>query len=190
MEVLRLFLYNQVSHVTGYPARSRDKSRDRHTVTVTRSLSHGHRHTITATRSQPLRPGHVTGHVPSHVMSYVPGYVPAPLTMGTHQEPLALRHSQRPLAFWHPRPLLPFSPRPLFSLWPTPFVNYDQWRPLSLGGPWPSPISDLRRLLAYKALLATVGYQGVVVIRNGRVIKPIVRGGGLGGISWWCGGMS
>ena len=48
---------------------------------------HGHSHP---------RPGHVPGHVPSHVMSHVPGYVSAPLTMGTHQGPLALGHSRRP----------------------------------------------------------------------------------------------
>ena len=42
-----------LSHVTGYPARSRDRSCDRHTVTATRSLPHGHRHTATATWSPP-----------------------------------------------------------------------------------------------------------------------------------------
>ena len=86
---------------TGYPARSRDRSCDRHTVTATRSPPHGYRYPW-------------PGHVPGHVMSHVPGYVSAPLTMGTHQRPLALGHSRRPLALWHPRPLLPFGPRPLF----------------------------------------------------------------------------
>ena len=81
-------------------------------------------------------------------------------------------------------------PAATLSSWPTPFVNHGRWRPASLSGPRPSPASDLRRPLAHGAPLATVSYQGVVVIRNGRVIEPIVRGGGLGGISWWCGGMS
>ena len=45
-------------------------------------------------------------------------------------------------------------------------------------GPWAA--SNLRRPLAHGAPLATIGYQGVVVIRNGRVIEPIVRGGGHG----------
>ena len=74
-----------------------------------------------------------------------------------------------------------------------PFVNHGRWRPLSLGGPWPLAASNLWRPLVHGAPLATAGYQGVVVIRNGRVIEPIVRGGGrggLGGMSWWCGGMS
>ena len=34
-----------MSHVTGYPARSRDRSCDRHTATATRPPPHGHRHT-------------------------------------------------------------------------------------------------------------------------------------------------
>ena len=38
---------------TGYPARSRDRSCDRHTATATRSPPYGHRHTVTATRSLP-----------------------------------------------------------------------------------------------------------------------------------------
>ena len=42
-----------VSHVTGYPSRSRDRSCDRHTATATRSPPHGHRHTATATRPPP-----------------------------------------------------------------------------------------------------------------------------------------
>ena len=91
------------------------------------------------------------------------------------------------------------------SSWPIPFVNHGRWRPLSLGGPWrlwrPRPLaaSNLWRPLAHGAPLATIGYQGVIVIRNGRVIEPIVRGGGhsgrgghsgLGGMSWWCDGIS
>ena len=90
-------------------------------------------------------------------------------------------------------------PAATFSLWLTPFINYGQWRPSSLGGPRPLAAFDLRRPLAHEAPLATIGYQGVIVIRNGRVIEPIIRGGGyggrggrggLGGISWWCSGIS
>ena len=84
-------------------------------------------------------------------------------------------------------------PAATLSSWPTPFVNHGRWRPSSLAGPRLSPASDLRRPLAHGAPLATIGYQGVIVIRNGRVIEPIVGGGGyggLGGMSWWCGGMS
>ena len=59
--------------------------------------------------------------------------------------------------------------------------------------------SNLRQPLAHGAPLAIIGYQGVIIIKNGRVIKPIVRGGGhgglgghsgLSGINWWCGGIS
>ena len=120
-----------MSHVTGYPARSRDRSCDRHTVTATRSPPHGHRHTVTATRSPPHShrhtatatrppphghrhtashpwpghvPGHVPGYVPGHVISYVPG-CDGTFNHGNLPGPLALRH---------PRPLLPFGPWPLF----------------------------------------------------------------------------
>ena len=72
-------------------------------------------------------------------------------------------------------------PAATLSSWPTPFVNHGRWRPSSLGGPCPSAASNLRRPLAHGAPLATIGYQVVVVIRNGRVIEPIVRGGGHGG---------
>ena len=172
---------------------------------------HGHRHTTTATRSPPHGHSHPwPGHVPGHVMSHVPGYVSAPLTMGTYQGPLALGHSWRPLALWHPRPLLPFGPRPLLPRDQHPSSTMADgglrlsaalgpWRPPTYGGPRPLAASDLRRPLAHGAPLATACYQGVVVIRNSRVIEPIVRGGGhsgrggrdgLGGMSWWCGGMS
>ena len=93
----------------------------RHTVTATRSPPHDHRHTATATRPSHPWPGHVPGHVPSHVPGYVPGhvmsYVPGcdgTFDHGNLPRPLALRHSRRPLALWHPRPLLPFGPWPLF----------------------------------------------------------------------------
>ena len=85
------------------------------------------------------------------------------------------------------------------SLWLTPFVNHGRWRPLSLGGPRPLAASNLRRPLAHEAPLVMISYQGVVVIKNGRVIEPIVRSGGhsgrggrggFSGMSWWCGGMS
>ena len=152
---------------------------------------------VTATRPLP----HVPGHVPGHVMSHVPGCV-GTFDHGNLPRLLALRHSRRPFALWHPRPLLPLWPMATLSSWPTPFVNHGRWRPSSLGGPRLLAASNLRRPLAHGAPLATIGYQGVVVIRNGRVIEPIVRGGGhggrggrgghsgLGGMSWWCGGMS
>ena len=40
-----LGIKRRLSHVTGYPARSRDRSCDRYTATATRSPPHGHRHT-------------------------------------------------------------------------------------------------------------------------------------------------
>ena len=153
---------------------------------------HGHRHTATATWSPPHGPatlGRVTCQVMWWVMCQV---VSAPLTMGTYQELLALGHSRRPLALRYPRPLPPLWPMATLSSWPTPFVNLGRWRPSSLGGPRPLAASNLRRPLAHVAPLAMIGYQGVVVIRNSRVIEPIERGGGhggLGGMSWWCGGM-
>ena len=79
---------------------------------------------------------------------------------------------------------------------PWPMVAFVSRRPLAPWRPRPLAASNLRRPLAHRAPLATIGYQGVVVIRNGRVIEPIVRGGGRGGhsglsgMSWWCGGMS
>ena len=172
-------------------------------VTATRPPPHG-----LATRPSHPWPGHVPGHmpgnVPGHVMSHVPGWVGTfdhgnlPRALG----PRALSAALGPLA---PTATPSLWPVATLSSWPTPFVNPGRWRPLSLDGLWrpwrPRPLaaSNLRRPLAYRAPLATIGYQGVVVIRNGRVIEPIVRGGGyggrgghngLGGISWWCGGMS
>ena len=186
----------------------------RHTATATRPPPHGHRHTVTATRPSHPWPGHVPGHMPGHVPGYVISHVPGcdgTFNHGNLPGPLALRHSRRPLALLEALgPLAPTATSSLWPMatlfsWPTPFVNLGRWRPLSLGGPWrpwrprPLAISNLRRPLAHGAPLATIGYQGVIVIRNGRVIEPIVRGGGhgrrgdrdgLGGMSWWCGGMS
>ena len=123
-----------ISHVTGYPARSRDRSCDRHTAIATRP-SHpwpGH------------APGYMPGYVPGHVMSHVPGCV------GT------LDHGNlpRPLALWHPRPLLPFGPWPLFPRGQHPSSTIADgglrlsaalgargalgpWRPPTYGGLWP-----------------------------------------------------
>ena len=120
-----------IGHVTA--TRSPPYSH-RHTVTATRSPPHGHRHTVTATRPPPHShrhtvtatrpnhpwpghvpgyvPGYVPGHMPGHVISYVPGYDGA-FNHGNLPGPLALGHSRRPLALWHPRPLLPFGPWPL-----------------------------------------------------------------------------
>ena len=103
-----------LSHATGYPARSRDRSCDRHTVTATRSPPHGHRHMVTATRPSHPWPGHVPGHIPGHVISHMLSYIDT-FNHRNLPGPLALRHSRRPLALWHPRPLLPFGPWPLFS---------------------------------------------------------------------------
>ena len=44
---------SNMSHVTSYPTRSRDRLYDRYTVTATRLPPHGHRHTVTATRLPP-----------------------------------------------------------------------------------------------------------------------------------------
>ena len=152
---------------------------------------HGHRHTATATRPSHPWPGHV----PGHVMSHVPGCVGTfdhgnlPRALG----PRALSAALGPLA---PTATPSLWPVATLSSWLTPFVNHGRWRPSSLSGPRPLAASNLRRPLAHGAPLATIGYQGVVVIRNGRVIELIVRGGGrggrsgLGGMSWWCGGMS
>ena len=87
----------------------------RHTATATRSPPHGHRHTVTATRLNHLWPDYILGHVPGHVPGYVINHVPGYIGTFNHRNlprPLALRHSRRPLALWHPRPLL------LFGLWP------------------------------------------------------------------------
>ena len=149
------------SHVTGYPARSRDRSCDRHTATATRP-------------SHPW-PGHVPGYVPRCDGTFDHGNLPRAL--GSRALPAALG----PLA---PTATPSLWPMATLSSWPTLFVNHGRWRPSSLGGPRPLAASNLRRPLAHRAPLATIGYQGVVVIRNGRVIEPIVRGGGLGGISW------
>ena len=168
-----------LSHVTGYPARSRDSSCDRHTVT--------------ATRPQPPLAGSRAGSCAGSCNESC-----ARLCVGTFDHgnlPRALSPRALPLALG---PLVPTAtpslwPVATLSSWPTPFVNYSRWRPSSLGGSRPSPASNLRRPLAHGAPLAMIGYQGVVVIRNGRVIEPIVRGGGhsgLGGMSWWCDGMS
>ena len=174
-----------MSHVTGYPARSRDKSCDRYTAT--------------ATRPPPPSAGSRTGSRAGLCDESC-----ARLCVGTFDHgnslralgPRALSAALGPLA---PMATPSLWPAAILSSWLTPFVNYSRWRPSSLGGPRPSPASDLRRPLAHGAPLATIGYQGVVVIRNGRVIEPIVRSGGhggrggrggLGGMSWWCGGMS
>ena len=142
-------------------------------VTATWLPPHSHRHTVTATRPSHPWPSHVPGHVPGHVMSHVPG---CDNTFDHGNLPRALG----PLA---PTAIPSLWPITTLSSWPTPFVNHGRWWPLSLGGPWPLAASNLQRPLAHGASLATAGYQGVIIIRNGRVIKPIVRGGGHGGLS-------
>ena len=132
-----------MSHVTGYPARSRDRSCDRHTATATRPSHPWPGHV----------PDHVPGHVPGHVMSHVPGCV-GTFDHGNLPRPLALGHSRRPLALWHPRPLLPFGPWPLFPRGQHPLSTMADgglrlsaalgargalgpWRPPTYGGLWP-----------------------------------------------------
>ena len=163
-------------------------------VTATRPLPHGHRHT-----AQPPLAGSRAGSCDESCARLCRHLWPWELTKALG--PRALSAALGPLA---PTATPSLWPVATLSSWPTPFVNHGRWRPSSLGGPWrpwrPRPLaaSDLRRPLAHGAPLATIGYQGVVVIRNGRVIEPIVRGGGhggrgshsdLGGMSWWCGGM-
>ena len=167
-----------MSHVTGYPARSRDRSCDRHTATATRSPPHGPA-TLGGSRARSCA-GSCAGSCDESC---------ARLSVGTFDHgnlpralgPRALSAALGPLA---PTATPSLWPVATLSSWPTPFVNHGRWRPSSLGGPQPSAASNLRRPLAHGAPLATAGYQGVVVIRNGRVIEPIVRGGGLGGMSW------
>ena len=166
-----------ILHVTGYPSRSRDRLCDRHTATATRSPPHGHRHTVTATRPSHPWPGYVPGHVPGHVISHVPGYVisyvpghvisyvpghvisyvlgcDGTFDHGNLPGPLALGHSRRPLALWHPWPLLPFGPWPLLPRGQHPSSTLANgglrlsaalgacgalgpWRPPTYGGLWP-----------------------------------------------------
>ena len=130
--------------------------------------------------------------------------VTAPLTMGTYQGPWpqgtlggpwpsGTHGHSFPLAHGHSFLVA----NTLHQPWP--MAAFVSRRPLAPWRPRPLAASNLRRPLAHRAPLATIGYQGVVVIRNGRVIEPIERGGGhgrrgghsgLGGMSWWCGGMS
>ena len=169
----------------GYPARSRDRSYDRHTATVTRPPPHGHRHT-----AQPLlagsRAGSCARSCDESCARLCRHLWPWELTKAIGSR--ALSTALGPLA---PTATPSLWPMATLSSWPTPFVNHGRWRPSSLGGPRFLAASKLQWPLAHGAPLATIGYQGVV-IRNGRVIEPIVRGGGhggLGGMSWWCGGM-
>ena len=178
-----------------YPARSRDKSCNHHTATATRPLPHGyhytatatwlpphsHRHTATTTRPSPpltgSRAGLRTGLCDKSCARLYIGtfnYRNLPKALG----PRALLAALNPLA---PTVTPFFWPAATLSSWSTPFINHSRWRPLSLSGPWLLPASDPRRPLAHRALLVTVNYQGIIIIRNGRVIEPIVRGGGHGG---------
>ena len=161
-----------MSHVTGYPARSRDRSCDRHTATATRPPPHGHCHTATATRPPPhghrhtataTRPSHPwPGHVPGHVMSHVPG-CDGTFDHGNLPGPLVLGHSWRPLALWHPRPLLPFGPWPLFPRGQHPSSTMADGglclsaalgavAPLALGGLQPMAASGLWGTLGHNRL--------------------------------------
>ena len=173
----------------------------RHTATATWPPLHGHRDTATATRP-PLHSHRHTAQPPlagSRAGSRAGSCDEscARLCVGTFNHgnlPRALGPKALSAAFGPLAPTVTPSLWPMATLssWPTPFVNYGRWRLLSLGGPRPLAASNLRRPLAHGAFLATASYQGVV-IKNGRVIKPIVRGGGhgghggrggLGGMSW------
>ena len=143
-----------MSHVTGYPARSRDRSCDRHTVTATRSPPHGHRHTVTATRSPPHGHRHTATATrpPSHGHRHTAQPPLAGSRAGSCDEscarlwwhlwpweltralgPRALSAALGPLA---PTATPSLWPMATLSSWPTPFVNHGRWRPLSFGGPW------------------------------------------------------
>ena len=140
----------------------------RHTATATRPPPHGHRHMATAIRP-PLHghcymatairlshpwpghvPGYVPGYVPGHVINHVPGYI-GTFNYRNLLRPLALGHSRRSLAFWHPRPLFPFGSWPLFPRGQHPSSTMADgglrlsaalgargalgpWRPLTYGG--------------------------------------------------------
>ena len=152
---------------------------------------HGHRHTVTC---------RVTCRVMWLVMCQV---VTAPLTMGTYQGPWPQGTLGGPWPSGTHGHSFPLAHGHSFLVantlcQPWPMAAFVSRRPLAPWRPWPLAASNLRRPLAHGAPLATIGYQGVV-IRNGRVIEPIERGGGhgrrggrggLGGMSWWCGGMS
>ena len=175
-----------MSHVTGYPARSRDRSCDRHTATATRPPPHGHRYIVTTTRPPPH--GHhytaTTTWPPPHGHRHTfTATRPQPLLAGSRAGSRAgscdescarlcvgtFDHGNSPRALG-PRALsaalgplaltaTPFLwPAATFASWPTPFVNHGRWRPSSLGGPRPLPASNLRRPLAHGAPLATIGY--------------------------------
>ena len=164
---------------------------------------------VTATRLPPHSPATLgRGHVPGHVPGIHAGSCDescARLCVGTFDHgnlpralgPRALSAALGPLAtYGH---VLPFGPWPLFPRGQHPLSTMADGGLRLSAALGPPPASNLRRPLAHKAPLATISYQGIDVIRNGRVIKPIVRGGGhggrggrncLGGISWWCGGIS
>ena len=181
---------------------------------------HGHRHTATATRSPPrglATLGRVTCRVMCRVTCRVMcrvtcrvmwwvmcQVVTAPLTMGTYQGPWPQGTLGGPWPSGTHGHSFPLAHGHSFLVantlrQPWPMAAFVSRRPLAPWRPRPLAASNLRRPLAHGAPLATIGYQGIVVIRNGRVIKPIVRGGGhgrrggrggLGGMSWWCGGIS
>ena len=180
-----------------YFTRFCDRLCDRHTATATQSPPHGHRHTVTVTRLLPhgyrvtrnglscqvtwqvMWPPHghrYTCRIMCRVTCRVMWWVMCQVVSAPG--PRALSAALGPLV---PTATPSLWPMATLSSWPTLFVNHGRWRPSPLRGPRPLAASNLRRPLAHGAPLATIGYQGVVVIRNGRVIEPIVRGGGHGG---------
>ena len=152
-----------MSHVTGYPARSRDRSCNRHTATATRPLPHSHRYTATATQSPPHGHCHTAtatqsppqnhrhtatatlGRVTCRVMCRVMCQVKCRhLNHGNLTRalgPRALSVALGPLA---PTATPSLWPAATLSAWPTPFVNHGRWRPSSLDGPRPLALAGLR----------------------------------------------
>ena len=124
----------RVSHVTGYPARSRDRSCDRHTVTVTRP-SHTAQPPMAGSRA-----GSCAGSCDESCARLCVGtfdHGNSPRALG----PRALSAALGPLA---PTATPSLWPVATLSLWPTPFVNHGRWRPSSLGGPRPSALAGLQ----------------------------------------------
>ena len=125
---------------------------------ATRSPPYGYRHTITTTRPQLPSAGLRAG-----LCAAPCDELCARLYVGTFDYRNLLRAFGLKALSAAFNPLAPtatpsFWPAATFFSWPISFVKYGRWRPLSLSGPWPSPAFNLRRPLAYRALLATVGY--------------------------------
>ena len=126
-----------VSHVTGYPAKSRDRSCDRHTATATL--------------------GRVTCRVMWWVMCQVMCWH---LDLGNLPRALGLKALSAALGLLAPMATPSLWPAATLSSWPTSFVNHGRWRPLSLAGPWPSALAGLRPTAA-SGPWGTLGHDSV-----------------------------